>query len=126
MRWVLDSNVWIEAIAGIPHARNAVIKAGVADWCGYSTITRVEVFGFPRLTPTDEQQLGVVLGQFHEVPISATIVDEAIRIRKLLKIKTPDALIAATALVETAELVTRNFSDFQHIAGLTVIDSMTL
>ena len=81
MRWVLDSNVWIEAVAGLPHARNAVNKAGVVDWCGYSSITRVEIFGFPRLTPTDEQHLGVLLGQFCELPVSAAVIAEAIRIR---------------------------------------------
>ncbi len=27
MRWVLDSNVWIEAAAGVPHAKRAFAKA---------------------------------------------------------------------------------------------------
>ena len=42
MRWVLDSNVWIEAAAGIRTAGNAVVKAGTIEWAGYSAISRLE------------------------------------------------------------------------------------
>jgi hypothetical protein len=126
MRWLLDSNVWIESVAGIAHAGNALLKAGTIDWCGFSAITRLEVFGFPRLTPADEERLAILLGQFHEVPVSTRVIDEAIHIRKRRKIKTPDALSAATALAEGAELITRNVSDFTRIPDLKVIDSTTL
>ena len=126
MRWLLDSNVWIEALAGVPYAGSAVVKAGALDWCGFSSITRLEVLGFPNLTPQDEQRLTALLAQFREAPVSSAVIDEAIRIRRSVKVKTPDALIAATALVEGAQLVTRNTSDFARIAGLAVVDSATL
>ena len=50
-------------------------------------------------------------------------IDEAIRLRRLHKTKSPDAIIAATALLQQAEVVTRNTSDFNKIAGLSVLDS---
>ncbi len=77
-------------------------------------------------TAADEQRLGVLLGQFHQVSIFTSVIDEAIRIQKQVRIKTPDALIAATALVEGSELVTRNVSDFAQVPGLKLIDSTTL
>jgi predicted nucleic acid-binding protein len=40
--------------------------------------------------------------------------------------KSPDALIAATALVCQAHLVTRNTSDFTQVPALTVVDTSTL
>lgn len=126
MRWVLDSNVFIEGVAGVPHAANALLKAGAIDWCGLSAISRLEVFGFPRLTPQDEQRFQVLLAQFHEIMVSNEVIDAAIKLRRQVKIKTPDAIVAASALVEKADLVTRNTSDFQGIPGLTVIDSVTL
>jgi len=126
MRWFVDTNVWIGAVAGVPHAANAVLKAAIIDWCGYSAITRLEVFGFPELTPADEKHLAELLAQFHEIPVSTVVIDEAIRLRKQVKIKVPDALIAASALIEQAILVTRNVTDFKKVTGLNVLDPVTL
>ena len=43
-------------------------------------------------------------------------------IRKKQKIKLPDAIIAATALVYELSLVSRNVSDFKNIDGLQLIN----
>jgi len=45
-----------------------------------------------------------------------------ISIRKIHRIKLPDAIIAATALVNGLELVTRNINDFKNIDGLNLIN----
>lgn len=49
------------------------------------------------------------------------IVNKTISIRKSNKIKLPDAIIAATALVYDLTLISRNTSDFKNIAGLQSI-----
>ncbi|MBI4606555.1 MAG: type II toxin-antitoxin system VapC family toxin [Planctomycetes bacterium] len=125
-RWLLDSNVWIEGVGGVPHAVKAVLRAGGIDWCGFSAISRLEVLGFPGLTAGDERRLEELLAQFHEVAVSPAVIEEAIRVRKEVRIRTPDAMIAATALLEKADLVTRNVSDFRGVPGLRVIDPETL
>ena len=43
-------------------------------------------------------------------------------IRKKHRIKLPDAIIAATALVYELTLVSRNVSDFRNIEGLELIN----
>ena len=126
MRWALDSNVWIEAAAGVPHAVNVLAKGAATDWCGYSAISRLEVLGFPKLTPAEESGLLVLLSQFNEIPISSAVIDKAIQLRRQVRLKSPDAIVAASALLEGADLVTRNVSDFRKIPGLSVIDSTTL
>jgi predicted nucleic acid-binding protein len=50
------------------------------------------------------------------------VVDRAIQIRKQFRVKTPDAIIAATAMEVGAVLVTRNESDFKKVDGLQVIN----
>ena len=50
------------------------------------------------------------------------VVDKTIEICKQHKIKLPDAIIAATALVNNFTLVTRNIDDFKNIAGLKTIN----
>jgi predicted nucleic acid-binding protein len=54
------------------------------------------------------------------------IVEKTIAIRKSKKIKLPDAIIAATALVYDLVVVSRNTSDFKNIQGLQVIDPHSL
>ncbi|MBL7803801.1 MAG: hypothetical protein JNL02_08720 [Saprospiraceae bacterium] len=43
-------------------------------------------------------------------------------LRRSFKIKLPDAIIAATALVHELDLVTRNREDFSKISNLTVLN----
>ena len=54
--------------------------------------------------------------------INADIVKNTIAIRKAHKIKTPDAIIAATAIVYDLTLITRNTADFKNIPNLKIID----
>lgn len=48
--------------------------------------------------------------------------NQTILIRRQYKIKLPDAIIAATALVHNLILVTRNTSDFKNIPELQLIN----
>lgn len=93
-----------------------------AEWVGFSAITRLELFGYPGLENEEEDTLTRILSAFEEVPVTSAIVDRAIRIRRQVRIKTPDALIAATALEEGAALATRNEDDFKVVAGLIIIN----
>lgn len=56
------------------------------------------------------------------MPLTDEIVDETIAIRKVHKIKLPDAIIAATAKTKNLALITRNESDFNAVSGLTIIN----
>lgn len=57
--------------------------------------------------------------------IDEAIVDRTIALRKARRIKIPDAIIAATALVHDLTLVTHNRIDFEGISGLRMIDAHT-
>ena len=124
MRWLLDTNILIDAFAGRSDAVEAITNARSSDleWVGYSAITRLEALGFPELSAADEVGLRQLLAQFSEAPISAAIIDRAIEIRRSIRIKAPDALIAATALIYGASLVTRNSRDFTAVPELAIID----
>lgn len=125
MRWMLDSNVWIEAASGVPYAKRALAKAAAVDWCGFSAISRLEVPGFPNLAPAEENGLLTMLSQFNEVPIASDVIDRAIQLRRQVRMKAPDAIIAATALIQQAEIITRNTADFKKVTGLSVLDTQS-
>lgn len=124
MRWLLDTNFLIDAFAGQPDAVRLLKKLPpqTPEWIGYSAITRIEILGFASLNQTDEEGLRDLLAEFEETPISSTVIERAIEIRKATRIKIPDALIAATALIYEAQLVTRNANDFRSVTGIQVVN----
>ncbi len=121
MRWLLDSNVLIDALAGLPHGVRVLQEARKRPEVSviYSTITRIEVLGFPNLSAKEEESVRRLLNEFEEVALSSAVVERTIQIRKLIRIKIPDALIAASADTTKALLITRNTDDFQRVPGLT-------
>jgi predicted nucleic acid-binding protein len=123
MRWLLDSNVLIDALAGLPHGVRVLQEARKRPEVSviYSAITRIEVLGFPNLSEQEEAAVRRLLNEFEEVAISNAVVERTIQIRKRLRIKIPDALVAASADTAQAVVVTRNTSDFQRVPGLTVV-----
>jgi predicted nucleic acid-binding protein len=85
-----------------------------------SIITRIEVLGYHRLRPDEDILLRVLLSSFDEHPISEQTASIAIDLRQQRKMSLGDALIAATCIEHGLKLATRNASDFDWIAGLTV------
>src|ERR1700678_643968 len=123
MRWLLDSNVLIDALAGLPHGVHVLREARQRpDVCViYSAITRIEVLGIPNLSEQEESAIRSLLHEFDEIPISNAVIERTIQIRKAVRINVPDALIAASAETAQAIVVTRNVGEFQRVPGLTVV-----
>ena len=123
MRWLVDSNVVIDALAGLPHAVNVFKEARIRPGIQvvFSAITRIEVLGFPNLTEQEETAARLLLGQFDEIAVTSAVVERTIEIRKSTRIKIPDAIIAASALSSQATVVTRNIGDFQGVRGLEAL-----
>ena len=70
----------------------------------------------------EEQKISNLLKNFSEVGIDSKTVDHAIIIRKAVRIKIPDAIIAASAILTESSLVTRNTDDFKGISGLIIVN----
>jgi predicted nucleic acid-binding protein len=72
-----------------------------------SVITEMEVLAKPDMTPEAEQEIQNFLEEI-TIPLSGEIKREAIRIRRAgtPRLKLPDAIVAATAVVLDARLVT--------------------
>jgi len=122
MRHLIDTNVWIDALSG-KLAASVFLKFSVeVSWAGYSAITRLELLGYPGLKYEEELKINELLKTFTEIDVDSNIIDKAIFIRKGVRIKVPDAIIAATALEKDCSLVTHNVEDFKSIIGLNVID----
>jgi predicted nucleic acid-binding protein len=86
-----------------------------------SVISQIEVLRFND-TPENEAVLNAFVDRSVIHPLSSDIVQRTIALCKQRKIKLPDAIIAATALVENMVLVTRNIDDFKNIINLNLLN----
>lgn len=58
--------------------------------------------------------------------LNELVVDRTIAICKSQRIKLPDAVIAATALVYNFKLLTRNIADFKNIKSIKLVNPWEL
>ncbi len=91
-----------------------------------SVITEVELLGWIAPNPTDELLYKSFVSKSTSIDIDREIIDKTIEIRRIYKLKTPDAIIAATALVHNLTLISRNDKDFQRIKKLKYVNPFNL
>lgn len=122
MKLLFDTNIFIYHFNNqLPESGTALLREGIAGEGAYSVITRIEVLGYKQ-SQAAENQAKQLLSQLVELPLSSEIAERTIAIRKGLKIKVPDAIIAATALGYSLQLVSRNEDDFAQIKDLILIN----
>ncbi len=91
-----------------------------------SVITQIELLGWYQAPSEALKPLTVFVQDAYVHPLDELVISKTIELRQKHKIKTPDAIIAATALVQAFVLVTRNTNDFKDIEGLQCINPWTL
>lgn len=80
-----------------------------------SRITHIEVLGYGFRGKEDEELVKNLVSKFQILELDKQVGETTISIRKQKKIKLPDAIIYATALVNECEIVTANVKDFKGI-----------
>ncbi len=121
-RYLVDTNAVIDYLGSkLPTFGMFLINSLVNSNLNISIISKIELLGF-NTTTEDHQLLVNFINDANLINLTDLIVERTIAIRKLYKIKLPDAIIAATALENKLILITRNMFDFQNIAGLTIIN----
>ena len=120
---LLDTNVVIDFLANrLPPNGRGYMATVVNSVPIISVISKIELLGFNGTTDAMELTEDFV-NISTLLDLSPEVVDKTIELRRQYKIKLPDAIIAATALVHHLTLISRNFDDFKRIAGLTVVDA---
>lgn len=86
-----------------------------------SSVTEIELFGFPNLNPREEELIENLLKGLAVIPVDSRIARIAGFLRRTYKIKIADSAIAATALFTGSTLITRNAKDFNKVANLKLL-----
>lgn len=112
-----DPGVLYDTDVFVDHLRGAHKLVPAAGRLAYSVVTRCELFAGRHV---DEETVHALLTPFDEIEIGRDVAERAGRIRREANVRTPDALIAASALNEDLTLVTNNVRDFELIPGLRI------
>jgi predicted nucleic acid-binding protein len=123
-RYLIDSNAIIDFCNGQlpPNGRDFLM--GISP--EISIVTNIELFATKNISQEECELLEkfVAFSLVHDV--SKELINATIEIRQTYKIKLPDAIIAATALVYDMTLISRNSKDFDEIDGLEFINPHTI
>jgi len=128
MIYLLDSNTIIDYLAGIlPAPAMGAMSNIVNNGFFISIITRIETLSYQSGDAKVDANTLSFVNMASAFDLSPDIVKKTIDFRKLKrKLKTPDAIIASTAVVHNLILLTRNLSDFSNLPGLTVVNPYNL
>ncbi|MDD4169341.1 MAG: type II toxin-antitoxin system VapC family toxin [Desulfotomaculaceae bacterium] len=127
---LLDTSVLIDHLRGYKPATDffeTVFNSGVPAII--SSVSEMELYaGKSMENPSVEESTSNFLKLFRVLPVTSAIAQRAGYLLRLYRNNglTPiDAIIAATALAQDANLITRNIKHFRPIKGLIVFDIPT-
>jgi predicted nucleic acid-binding protein len=120
MNYLLDTNIIIYYLQQqFPQkAMEFVDTVLVMSKPCFSVITEIELLCWKTATQEDIQLIQNFIEDSIVIELKKSVKIKTVEIRKKQSLKLPDAIIAATALVEYLTLITHNVADFRKIAGL--------
>ena len=104
---LFDTNILADYLSGNELARQ---ELGRYAYRAISIITSMEVL--VGASPENDAALRAWLGSFNVIALDMPIANRAVEIRKQRRIKLPDAIVWASAQVNSLLLVSRNVKDF--------------
>ncbi len=121
MRFLLDTNVLIEELAG----KQTLTELPAEEIPAISAITITEMLALPGLEPHEEARILSLLERCLILPVDFEVAARAGRFQRTRQKKSVlDLLIAATALAFDCVLVTKNVRDFKGIPDLQIWGSV--
>ncbi|MEK7862247.1 MAG: type II toxin-antitoxin system VapC family toxin [Chloroflexota bacterium] len=115
----MGSDLLLDTDVCIDHLRGSQALSRATEDASYSLITRCELFSGHA---ADEDRVRRFLDALNEIGLDRDLAEQAGRLRRGLSMRTPDAIIAATAITHELTLVTRNRRDFERVRGLRLRD----
>ena len=114
--YVLDTNIFISLF------NNRLAEEIPDGKLGYSVITAIELLSFSGLSKADDQTIRTHLKSLQSVPLDRSVCEKTILLRRQHKLKTPDAIVVASAWVMDAVLLTSD----QQLLSIEQVTSRSL
>ena len=121
-QYLIDTNVISDYFSASFPTRGLQFMDFVIDEIpNISVISQIELLCW-RTDTAKEQQVKDFIADSVIFNITSNVIAHCVGIRRNKKIKTPDAIIAATAMAHGYTLITNNEKDFANITGLKIIN----
>jgi predicted nucleic acid-binding protein len=120
MAYLIDTNIIIYYFNGLTDDES--IHTILANSFKISIITKIEFLGWAQFAtdPESHTKAREFISYATVLNLTEAIAEQAIILRQQFKAKTPDAIIAATALVNGLTVVTNNTADFSRLGVQTL------
>jgi len=125
-QYLIDNNVISNYFSELLSEKGMDLVSEIIDKTpNISVITEIEALSWISSDLNKEIIVKDFIQNANILPLTSSIVKQTILIRRSKKTKTPDAIIAATAIVNDLSLITSD-KGFDNIKGLKIIDPKTL
>ena len=110
--FVADTNALIYLLNG-----NSCMLPFLNKNLAFSVISEMELLSFSGITEAEENNIKALLNDCEEISFLKDVKEKAIELRKKYKTKLPDAIVAASAIVNNLPLITADkcFNQIQEL-----------
>ncbi len=120
--YLIDTNVVSDYFSdSFPATGMAFMDIAIDAIPNLSVITQIELLCW-KTDAASEQKVKDFITDSVVLDITSDVIIQCVNLRKGKKIKTPDAIIAATALAYGYTIITSNEKDFANIKELKIIN----
>lgn len=121
MQYLIDTNILIYASKGlIPELSEEKVSQIFTTSFNISVISEIELLGYKEMPQSHYFKLKEFIFFAKRHGLTEEVKHKAITIKRTISIKTPDSIIAATALIHNLTLVSRNTKNFSRVEQLNI------
>ena len=125
-QYLIDTNVISDYLSESFSVKSMALMDGIIDEIpNISIITQIEL-ECCNVSDSITKKVKDFIGDSQVLNINTDVIAQCVKLRKEKKIKTPDAIIAATALAYGFTLITNNVKDFININDLKILNPHNL
>ena len=119
--FVADTNALIYLLNG-----NSCMLPFLNKNLAFSVISEMELLSFSGISEAEENNIKALLNDCEEISLLKDVKDKAIELRKKYKTKLPDAIVAASAIVNNLPLITadKGFNQIQELNLQLIVPEM--
>ena len=121
INFVADTNALIYLLNG-----NSCMLPFLNKNLAFSVISEMELLSFSGITEAEENNIKALLNDCEEISFLKDVKEKAIELRKKYKTKLPDAIVAASAIVNNLPLITadKGFNQIQELNLQLIVPEM--